>query len=216
LSFDREGISVQYHAIGDRSIKIVADALELAAKANGGKLNTRHYPDHMGFPSLELERLIRLNGLIGFAPASGFDFPGVHDSYREFLGAEKVRQLQPLRDALDAGAIIGTGTDYASLPQDPFPLLEGMTHRRNPWVSASESEPNDASQAITIEEAIHAYTLGGAHALLKEDLIGSIEPGKYADFIVLNQNLLKIPLDDISETRVLKTVFNGQVVFEKD
>ena len=211
---DKEGISVQYHAIGDRSIRIVADALEMAAEANGGKLNTRHYPDHMGFPAKELERLTRLNGLIGFAPAFGFDFPGVHDSYRQFLGADLLLNLQPLRDALDAGAVIGTGTDYASLPQDPFPLLEGMTHRRNPWVSKEESEPNNAAQAITVEESIHAYTLGGAHALLKEDHIGSIEIGKYADFIVLNQNLLDIPVDDISETEVLKTVFNGHVVYE--
>ena len=213
--FDQQGISVQYHAIGDRSIKMVADALEMAAEENGGKLNTRHYPDHMGFPTLELERLVRLNGLIGFAPAFGFDLPGVHESYRQFLGSEKLRELQPLRKALDAGAVIGTGTDYASLPQDPFPLLEGMTHRRNPWVSAAESEPNNASQAISIEEAIHAYTLGGAHALVKEDRIGSIEAGKYADFIVLNQNLLEIPLDDISDTEVLTTVFSGSVVFEK-
>ena len=213
--FDQQGISVQYHAIGDRSIKMVADALEMAANANGGKLKTRHYPDHMGFPALELERLVRLNGLIGFAPAFGFDLPGVHDSYRQFLGDEKLRSIQPLRDALDAGAIIGTGTDYASLPQDPFPLLEGMTHRRNPWVSEAESVPNNASQAITVQEAIHAYTLGGAHALLKEDRIGSIETGKYADFIVLDQNLLEIPLDNISDTEVLSTIFSGEVVYEK-
>ena len=82
-------------------------------------------------------------------------------------------------------------------------------------VGKTESEANNAAQAITVEEAIHAYTLGGAHALLREDRIGSIEKGKYADFIVLDRNLLEIPADDISGTEVLATVFSGRVVYEK-
>ena len=90
-----------------------------------------------------------------------------------------------------------------------------MVHRRNPWVPAAESEANNASEGVTIEEAVYIYTMGGAHALLAEDRIGSIEPGKYADFVVLDRNLLEIPVDDIDGTNVLKTVFNGEVVYEK-
>ena len=212
---DQQGISVQYHAIGSRSIEAVADALEARAEANGGKLNTRHYPDHNGFPSQrDIKRFARLTGIVGYAPYFGFQFPGVHDSYAEFLGEDALLKLQPARDTIDSGAIIATGTDFSSLPQDPFPLLEAMVHRRNPWVRESESTPNNASQAITLEEAIKAYTLWGAHALLAEDRIGSIETGKYADFIVLDRNLFEIPVDDISETVVLKTIFNGHVVYE--
>jgi len=213
---DEQGISVQYHAIGSRSIEAVADALEAAAEANGGRLKTRHYPDHNGLPTArDIERFTRLNGLIGYAPYFGFEFPSVHDSYAEFLGEEKLGELQPARDTIDGGAIIATGTDWSSLPQEPFPLIEGMVHRRNPWVPASESTPNNAAQAITLDEAIKAYTLWGAHALLAEDRIGSIEAGKYADFIVLDRNLLEIPVDDIDSTEVLKTVFNGHVVYSK-
>ena len=212
---DKEGVSIQYHAFGSRSTQMIADALELAAEANGGTLNARHYPDHNGFPQESLDRLIAVNGgVIGFAPSFAFTFPGIHESYIEFLGAEKIRTMQPLRTALDKGAIIGVGTDYAALPQDPWPLLEGVIHRRNPWVGPNDSEPNGPEEAITLEESIYAYTLGGAHALLKEDSIGSLEKGKYADFIVLDRNLTEIPVDDISETQVLKTVFNGKVVYE--
>jgi hypothetical protein len=213
--FDQKGISVQYHAIGSASIAAVADALELAAEANGGKLKTRHYPDHNGFPTQrDIERFARLTGIVGYAPYFGFQFPGVHDSYAEFLGADALLKLQPARDTIDSGAIIATGTDFSSLPQDPFPLLEGMVHRRNPWVPESESTPNNANQAITLEEAIKAYTLWGAHALLAEDKIGSIETGKYADFIVLDRNLFEVPVDNIDSTEVLKTIFNGHVVYE--
>jgi predicted amidohydrolase YtcJ len=213
---DQKGISVQYHAIGSASIAAVADALELAAEANGGKLKTRHYPDHNGLPTpRDIERFARLTGIVGYAPYFAFHFPSIHASYEEFLGKEALGRMQPARDTIDAGAMIATGTDFSSLPQDPFPLLEGMVHRRNPWMTKAESPPNNASQAITLEEAIKAYTLWGAHALLAEELIGSLEVGKQADFIVLDRNLFEISVDDIDSTKVLKTVFNGRVVYER-
>ena len=212
--FDQQGISVQFHAIGDGSIEVVIEALEAAAEANGGKLKMRHYPDHNTFPSLDqMSRLAELTGLVGFAPYHAFTFPGVHDSYVPFLGEERIKGMQPARTALDAGAIIATGTDWASLPQEPFPLLEGMIHRRNPWVPADESVANNADQAISLKEAIRAYTLGGAYALLRENDLGSIETGKYADFIILDRNLFEIPIDDIDSTEVLKTIFAGEVVY---
>ena len=151
---------------------------------------------------------------MGYAPYFSFEFPSIHASYEEFLGKEALVNMQPIRDTIDAGAMVATGTDFSSLPQDPWPLMEGMVHRRNPWVPESESTPNNASQAITVEEAIKVYTIWGAHALLAEDKIGSIETGKYADFVVLDRNLLEIPIDDIDSTEVLKTIFSGKVVFE--
>ena len=193
--FDEDSISVQFHAIGDQSIEYVLEALETASQANGGKLNTTHYPDHMGFITPEqIDRMIEVNGVIGFAPYFSFTFPGIHESYMQFVGQERLLRMQPVRTALDKGAIIGTGTDWASLPQDPWPLLEGFTNRKNPWDATSEA--NNSAESITLEEAIHIYTLGGAHALLKEDLIGSLEEGKYADFIVLDRNLMGIPVEE--------------------
>lgn len=209
---DKQGISIQFHAIGSQSIEHVVEALEAASESNGGQLNVRHYPDHMGFISLDqINRLVKVNGLIGFAPYFAFTFPGIHESYTQYVGKERLSNMQPLRTALDAGAIIGSGTDWSSLPQDPWPLIEGMTNRKNPW--DSNSEANNAAESITLAEAIHIYTLGGAHALLKEDLIGSLEVGKHADFIILDHNLFEISPNDISETKVLKTVFSGKEVY---
>ena len=213
---DGKGLSVHFHAIGDQTIEHVLDALQSAADANGGKPKMRHYPDHMGFITPEqIDRMIELNGVIGFAPYFSFTFPGIHESYLQFVGRDRLNRMQPLRTALDAGAIVGTGTDYSSLPQDPWPLLEGMTHRRNPWLGPDESEANNAAEGISVEEAIHVYTMGGAYAMLAEDRIGSIEEGKYADFIVLDRNLLEIPADDIDSTEVELTVFSGRVVYQK-
>ena len=212
---DQQEISVQFHAIGDGSIQVVIDALEAAAKANGGELKTRHYPDHNGLPTRDqLKRLRELNGVIGFAPYFAFTMPGIYESYMQFVGPERIKRLQPLRWALDEGLVVGTGTDWASLPQIPFSMIEGMLHRRNPWEPEGAGPVNGGDQAVTLEEAIRVYTLGGAHALLREDDLGSIEVGKYADFIVLDRNLFEIPIDDIDSTEVLKTVFAGRVVFE--
>ena len=212
---DQDGVSVQFHAIGDQTISYVIEALEAAAEANGGELNTRHYPDHLGFVTPDqIDRLVDLNGVIGFAPYFAFTFPGIHESYLQFVGQARLNRMQPLRTALDAGAIVGTGTDYSSLPQDPWPLIEGMTHRRNPWVGPDDSQANNASESVSVAEAIYVYTMGGAYAMLAEDRIGSIEEGKYADFLVLDRNLLEIPVDEISETSVRRTVFSGRVVYD--
>ena len=64
---------------------------------------------------------VKLNGIIGFAPYFAFTFPGIHESYEQFVGKERLSNMQPVRTALNAGAIIGTGTDWSSLPQDPWP-----------------------------------------------------------------------------------------------
>ena len=73
-------------------------------------------------------------------------------------------------------------------------------------------------QAITLEQAIRGFTLGGAHCVGFgwESELGSIEEGKLADFIVLDRHLLEIPVDDIDSTDVLLTVFNGRAVYEKN
>ena len=214
---DQRGVSVQFHAIGDGSIQVVIDALQAAADANGGKLNVRHYPDHNGLPSKEqLKQLKELNGVIGFAPYFAIAMPGVYESYMQFVGEERLKRLQPLRWALDEGLIVGTGTDWASLPQIPFPMIEGMLHRRNPWVAEGEGPVQGADQAVSLKEALRVYTIGGAYGLSREDELGSIEVGKYADMIVLDRNLFEIPIDDIDSTEVLKTIHAGRVVFERE
>ena len=69
-----------------------------------------------------------------------------------------------------------------------------------------------ASEALSIEEAIEAYTINGAYLLGMEDIIGSIEVGKRADLVVLNRNLFDLSPEEIAQTRVLSTMMNGRVV----
>lgn len=71
------------------------------------------------------------------------------------------------------------------------------------------------AQIISLEEAIRGYTINGAYVEFSEDIKGSIEKGKLADFVVLNQNLFEIPPEKIKETKVQMTIFNGKIVYRK-
>ena len=87
-----------------------------------------------------------------------------------------------------------------------------MTRKRNPDYPEGGWYPQEN---ITVQEAVRAYTFGGAYAAGEEDRRGTIAPGKLADMIVLSQNIFEIPLDQIRETEVWMTIFNGEIVHKK-
>jgi predicted amidohydrolase YtcJ len=89
-----------------------------------------------------------------------------------------------------------------------------MVTRRNPYTN--EPEALWPEQAITLEQALRIFTLGGALAYRLEDVTGSIETGKSADFIVLSQDLFEIPIESVSETRVMQTYFEGELVYSAE
>ena len=95
---DSKGVSVQFHAIGDQSIEHVIEALEAAAAANGGKLNTRHYPDHMGFITPDqIKRIVDLTGLIGFAPFFVIPISLGHHTLLRFVSKKTGGDIRSLR-----------------------------------------------------------------------------------------------------------------------
>jgi predicted amidohydrolase YtcJ len=112
-----------------------------------------------------------------------------------------------------AGAVVTYGSDWDNVPEpNPWLGLEGMVTRGYPGHPEYGYWPE--RERIDVETAIQIFTRNGAVALEREDEIGTIEPGKSADFIVLNQNLLEIPPTNIHQTKVLKTVLRGHTVYE--
>ena len=91
--------------------------------------------------------------------------------------------------------------------------MEAAITRRNPaQPQLGQLAPN---QAIDLATAIEVFTINGAYNLVFEDVTGSIEVGKSADFIILNQNLFKVPASDIHKTKVLRTVLQGKTVYQR-
>jgi len=119
--------------------------------------------------------------------------------------------MYPNRDAWDAGVKLVNHTDAPAAVLWPWYGMEAAVTRKIP--GKPDSEPMSPEQALTVEEMIVAYTMNVAWSLRMDDQIGSIEEGKYADMIVLSQNLLEIPVADIHKTEVQKTIFKGEVVY---
>jgi len=109
--------------------------------------------------------------------------------------------------------VVSYGSDWDNIPEpDPWFALEGMITRRYP--GKPEYGQLNPDERVDVETAIQIFTRNGAMAMEKEDETGTIEPGKSADFIVINQNILEIPLEKIHKTKVLRTVLKGKTVYE--
>jgi predicted amidohydrolase YtcJ len=132
---------------------------------------------------------------------------------------DRLRYFQPLRSLFQAGAIAGGGSDHmqkiGSLrsvnPYNPFLAM---------WVTLSRRAKNydgtlHLEEALSREQAIRFYTINNAHLLFREKQTGSLEPGKLADLIVLDRDLMTCPLDDVKATQVLQTYLGGKLVFQR-
>ncbi len=209
IELDRLGFTIKIHAAGDNSTRTALDAIEAARIANGTKLR-RHEIAHAGYiDPADLPRFAELNAVADFSPYLWHPSPIIEAIYTA-LGEERGEKYWPTRDLLDSGAHILAGSDWPAAVPDA-----------NPWVgieaSVTRADPRGLSegilwpeQAISVSEALEIYTMGGARALLLEEVTGSVAVGKFADLIVLDRNLLEIPPYDIGDSTVLHTFFKGK------
>jgi predicted amidohydrolase YtcJ len=211
VNLDAAGITVKMHAAGDGAVRLALDAIEQARLVNG-QSGLRHEIAHAGYihPD-DVPRFAALNATVDLSPYLWYPRP-IIDSIIGAVG-ERAQYYWPIRDLHEAGASMAIGSDWPSVAvsMNPWPAIEAMVTRRNPHTDAPEALWPE--QAITLHQALEIFTLGGAHAYRLETVTGSIEVGKSADLIVLDQNLFDIPIESVSETRVLQTYFEGELVY---
>ena len=121
------------------------------------------------------------------------------------------RQMGPLRAQLDRGVRISLGSDFPAFDSNPFPIMSLHVTRVN-----FQGELVDPSQAITREEVLRLYTINNAFLMFKEDKVGSIERGKLADFVVLSDDILSVPDEQIKELYSLATYVGGRQVYARE
>jgi len=219
LDYHSRDISVHVHALGDSTATRIIDIFEEAEKL---------YPDskgvlHLGHASFvrekDLDRIKNLTRVtMNFSPMLAIPHPQMDLFLKTPLGEDRYQQQYPVKTALDKGLTVGFGSDFpSSLVPDPesfFYMQEWITREvpEQPELGAMNK-----ANAISVAEAVRGFTLGGAEALGYDynNVFGSIEVGKSADMIILNQNLFEIPQHDIFRTLVLKTIFRGQLVFDR-
>ena len=215
--FDAEGLKVMAHATGSLSVRHWLNAIEATRRANG-KGPTHHlahsmliYPED--YPRFNFERS---NFVAEFSPYQLMIPDPSMRPWSKWIGRDRFGLLiSPLKSIIDAGAIATYGSDWDNIPEpDPWLSMEGMITRKYP--GKPELGSLDPDQRIDRRIAIQVFTRNGAIAMEKEDVTGTIEPGKSADFIVLKQNILEVPVEKIHETKVLKTVLQGHTVYQSE
>jgi len=218
IKFDEMGVGLHIHAMGDGTIRRVVDALEIMKRENGDS-GVRHKVAHNTMVTPEdLDRLAAMKDVnIDFSPPIWYPHAGAISSFVPAVGAERFQRAYPVKTAISTGLHVGQGADWltANPTPDPFIAIEGLVTRKNPFDPEMTGTLNP-SEAISLAQALAMCTLEGAWVLGVEDELGSIEVGKHADMIVLDQNLFEIAPDEISDTKVLQTILGGHVVFDRN
>lgn len=212
IALDKAGYTVKIHTAGDRSVRVALNAIEAARKANGNS-GLRHELAHAEFVDpVDLPRFAELGAVADLSPYIWYRSP-ITQSVMDAVGP-RGEEFFPIKDYLESGISVLAGSDWPSAVPSitPWTGLEAMVTRRDPL--GGDRDALWPEQAISVAQAIHIYTLDGARAYKLDDRTGSIEVGKSADLIVLNHNLFDIDPDEINETKILKTYFEGRLVYE--
>lgn len=211
IELDKRGFTVKIHTAGDGAVRVALDAIAAAREANGNS-GLQHELAHAGYiDPMDIPRFKALGVAADFSPYLWHPSP-IMDAVISAVGEQRGPQYWPTKSLLQADASVIAGSDWpAAVPSaDPWVGLEALVTRRHPKGQAPGSLWPE--EAVSLQQALQIYTLAGARALKLQDLTGSIEVGKSADLIVLDRNLLAIPIEDVSETQVLRTYFRGKLV----
>jgi predicted amidohydrolase YtcJ len=198
------GLQAQTHAVGDETIDVIVRSYERVNKDKPiGDL--RWAIMHLFHPSdAALKKMAELG-----ITATMQDHPVLlGHNQRRWWGDEHAAYAIPIRKTIDAGVLVGGGTDGPVVPVDPYLSMWWMTTRQvlKGYVLGKE-------HAITPQEALMLYTINNARIMGVAKERGSIEPGKLADLAVLSQDILNVPPDAIRDTRALMTVVGGKIVY---
>ena len=208
---DAAGFQIHIHAIGDGTVRYALDAIEKARDTNGVR-DARHFiahtqlihPDDMG-------RFVKLQTVATFSPYWAFsdDYTAIINPPQ--LGEERMKTMFPIAEVLATGARVAFGSDWSVSTADPLLGIEVAVRRQDPEdTTAPVFMPE---QRISLDAAIAGYTIEAAYTNFLDDDTGSVEVGKYADLIILSDNLFDIPTAQISNAKVLATLLEGELVY---
>lgn len=205
------GLQFTAHAVGDGAVSALLDAYDEVNKKIP-VASTRPSLTHSNFMNRRtIDLLARLGAVANIQPA--WLYLDTRTLIAQF-GYDRLRYFQPLHSLFEAGGRVGGGSDHMQKigsfrsinPYNPFLGI---------WVAVTRKAKNydgtlHPEEALSREQAIRFYTINNAYLLFREKEIGSLAPGKLADFIVLDRDILSCPADAIRETQVLDTYLGGK------
>ena len=210
-SLDGAGFQIHIHAIGDRAVRMSLDAFEAAQTANG-RHDARHHIAHLELiDPLDIGRFARLGVVANFQAFWAYADTYITELTEPVLGPERSRWLYPIRSVVKTGAVVVGGSDWSVTSMNPLDAMQVAVTRAP--LEASVDKPWLAEERVDLQTMIAAYTIDGAYLSHQEKMTGSIEPGKRADLVVLDQNLFAVPANAIHKVKVLLTMIDGREVY---
>jgi predicted amidohydrolase YtcJ len=207
---DAAGFQVHFHAIGDAAIRQSLDADEAARKSNGD-LGHRHHISHLQLiDAADIPRFRELGVVANFQPLWAYADEYITELTIPFLGPERSAHMYPIGSVQKSGATVAFGSDWSVSSPNPFEEMETAVTRLG--ALGETTEPFLPEEAITLPEAIAAFTINAAYTNRLDKDTGSIEAGKSADLVVLDRNLFEIPASEMSDVKALVTLFEGKPV----
>jgi predicted amidohydrolase YtcJ len=195
------------HAIGDAAIEQLLSAYEQALR-DTPRSDHRHRIEHFSLPTPEhIERASRLGVALGMQPIFAAMPEGGEVEYQvaglEFLGPERYQRRHPYRKIVDAGILVGGGSDSDAKPMGPLAGIHAVVNHP------------DEERRLTVMEALSLFTTNAARIGFEEEEKGSIEPGKLADLVVLGADPLEVDPRTLRDIPVGMTIVGGEIVYDR-
>jgi predicted amidohydrolase YtcJ len=211
---EKLGLAVKIHCAGDAAVSQALDAIDVVRSFNGPTRLVHQIAHASYIAPADIARFAELGVAADLSPFIWYPSAFL-EGHKQTMGIERATRFWPNRDLLAAGALMAGGSDWPVIPNpNPWDGMEGLVTRRNPS-GAFPGESLWPEQALDIATVLEIFTINSARGMGLEGTIGSLEVGKSADFIVLDRNVLEIASDEIADTRVLQTWFEGRVVHER-
>jgi predicted amidohydrolase YtcJ len=210
IDFDRQGFTVKFHAAGDAAVRAGLNAIEAARQANGFSGNL-HDVGHNSFVQMsDIQRGRAIAATFEMSPYIWYPNPIIPDIARA-IGAERMKRWIPVKDAIDAGALVVPGSDWSVVPSvNPWIAIETLVTRQK---LGGGGETLGEAEKLTLKQAFALFTVNGARQMGNANRTGALEPGLFADLLVLDRNPFKIPVTQIHETQVAMALINGEIVY---
>ena len=206
---DRANLQVMIHAIGDKANHDLLNIFEKVEKENGPKDRRFRIEHAQHLTSDDILRFSELEIIPSMQPYHLIDDGRWAE---KLIGPERIKTTYAFNSLLDVNTIIAFGSDWFVAPPTPLEGIYAAVTRR----TLDDKNPDGwvADQKITVEQALIAYTKNAAYAAFEEDIKGTLEPGKLADFVIISEDLTKVDPVRIRELKILETYVGGKKVFD--
>ena len=207
---DKQGLIVHVHAIGDLAVKTALDAIA-AARTSNGNSGLPHTITHIQFADPEdFPRFRKLGVIASLQLLWAQGNSDAIEAIKPYIDPGIFRWQYPARSLLDAGATIAGASDWSVSSANVFEAMYYAETRKG------DEGVLDAGQRMPRQAMLYAYTRNSARALNMLDRIGTIAPGKQADLVLVDRDVMTVPAEELKETKVLWTMFAGKMVYRAE